>query len=291
MVTNRYPLPLMTELRERLNKANVFTKLDLKTSYHPVKMAEEDEEKTGFWTRFRLYQWRLILFPLCNVPAMFKSMMDNILHDPLDDGVIVYIDDILIYSENEKTHVKLVQEVLLRLDKAGLGVNLKKSSFHITKVEFGGYIISEQGIEMSAAKVEDVQNWATPRKVKDVQEFLTFTNFYRRFIKDFTKLAVPLISLTRKDESWLLTPQSQKAVTLPKNAFTSAPILAYFDSFLQTIIVIDASDYAVGTVHSQVQRNGKVHPFAFLPRKFAPAELNYDIHDKEVVAIVLAFKQ
>ena len=231
-VKNRYPLPLMTELRERLNKAKMFTKLDLQNGYHLVRMPEEDEEKTAFRTRFGLYYWRVMPFSLCNAPATFQSMMDNILHDLLDDGVIVYIDDILIYSEDEKIHVKLVQEVLSRLDKAGLGVNLKKSSFHIKKVEFLSYIISEQGIKMIAAKVEEVQNWATPRKVKDVQELLGFANFYRRFIKDFAKLGVPLTALTRKDEPWLWTPRCQKAFTLLENAFTSAPILAHFDSSL-----------------------------------------------------------
>ena len=144
---------------------------------------------------------------------------------------------------------------------------------------------------MSAAKVEEVQNWAIPRKVKDVQEFLGFANFYRRFIKDFAKLAVPLTALTKKDEPWLWTPRCQKAFTLLKNAFTSAPMLAHFDSSLQSIIETDASDYAVGAVHSQIQRNGKVHSCAFLSRKLSPAELNYDIHDKEMVAIVLAFKE
>ena len=193
----------MTELRERLNKAKVFTKLDQRNSYHLVRMAEEDEEKTAFRTRFGLYHWRGMPFGLCNAPATFQSMMDNMLHDLLDDGVIVYINDILVYSDDEKTNVKLVQEVLSGLDKAGLGVNLRKSSFHIKKVEFLGYIISEQGMEMSAPKVEEVQNWATLRKVKDVQEFLGFANFYRRLIKDFAKLAVPLTVLTKKDEPWI----------------------------------------------------------------------------------------
>ena len=254
-------------------------------------MAEEDEEKTAFRTRFRLYHWRIMPFGLYNAPATFQSMMDNILHDLLDDGVMVYIDDILIYSDNEKNHVKLVQQVLSRLDKARLAVNLRKSSFHIEKVEFLGYLISEQGIEMSAAKVEDVQNWAMLRKVKDVQEFLGFANFYRRFIKAFAKLAVPLTALTKKDEPWLWTPRCQKAFTLLKNAFTSAPVLAHFDSSLQSVIETDASDYAVSAVHSQVQRNGRVHLCAFLSRKFSPAKLNYDIHDKEIVPIVLGFKE
>ena len=219
----------MTELRERLNKAKVLTTLDLKNGYHLVRMTEEDEENTAFRTRFGLYYWRVMPFAFCNAPATFQSIMDNILHDVLDDRVIVYIDDIPIYSHDETTHVKLVQEVLSRLDNAELGVNLRKSSFHIKKVEFLGYIISERGIEMSATKVEEVQNWATLRKVKDVQEFLGFANFYRRFIKDFANLAVPLTALTRKDEPWLWTPRCQKAFTLMKDAFTSAPFLAHFD--------------------------------------------------------------
>ena len=199
-VKNRYPLPLMTGLRERLNTAKVFIKLDLKNGYHLVLMAEEDEEKTAFHTRFGLYHWRVMPFGLCNAPATFQSMMDNIFHDPLDNGVIVYLDDILIYTENVDEHVPLVQEVLSRLDKASLGVNLKESSFYIRKVEFLGYIISEQGIEMFEKKIEEVKNWAVPRKVKDVQEFLGFANFYRRFIQGFPQIAVPLTALTRKDE-------------------------------------------------------------------------------------------
>ena len=119
MVKNRYPLPLMTKLRERLNKAKVFTKLDLKNRYHLVRMTEEDEEKTAFRTRFGLYYWRVIPFGLCNVPATFQSMMDSILHDLLDNTVIVYLDDILIYSDNVEEHTLLVQEVLSRLDKTG----------------------------------------------------------------------------------------------------------------------------------------------------------------------------
>ena len=251
-VKNRYPLPLMTELRERLNKAKVFTKLDLKNGYHLVRMLEEDEKKTAFRTRFGLYHWRVMLFSLCNAPAMFQSMMDNIFHTMLDNRVIVYLYDILIYTENEIEHVPLVQKVLSRLDKAGLGVNLKKSSFHIRKVEFLGYIISEQGIEMSTNKIEEVKNWAVPQKVKDVQEFLEFANFYLRFIQGFVHVAGPLTSLTRKDEPWSRPLRCQKAFDTLKQRFTSAPILAHFDSSLQLLIETDASDYAMRVIYSQV---------------------------------------
>ena len=125
-------------------------------------------------------------------------MMDSIFYDLLDNRVIVYLDDILIYTIDEQQHVLLVQEVLSRLDKVGLGVNLKKSSFHIKKVKFLSYIISRYSIEMSGAKVDEVRNWEIPLKVKDVQEFLGFANFYRGFIRDFVKLAVALITVTEK---------------------------------------------------------------------------------------------
>ena len=144
-------------------------------------------------------------------------------------------------------------EVLFRLDKAKLGVNLNKSSFHNRKAEFLGYIISEQGIEMSEKKIEEVRNWVVPRKVKDVQKFLGFANFYRQFIQGFAHIAVPLTALTRKDELWSWTPRCQKAFDMLKQRFAFAPILAHFDPTLPSIIETDASDYAVGAIHSHTQ--------------------------------------
>jgi len=197
-IKNRYSLPLITELRERLNKAKIFTKLDLKNGFNLIRMSEEDEEKTAFRTRFGLYHWRVMSFGLCNAPVTFQAMMDHILHDLLDKGVVVYIDDILIYSQTQKEHEILVKEVLARLDKAGLGVNLRKSYFYTPVSEFLSYIISADGIKITERKVPEVQNWPLPRKIKDIQEFLGFTNFYRWFIKGFSKTAYPLMELTKK---------------------------------------------------------------------------------------------
>ena len=254
-------------------------------------MAEEDEKKTLFRTRFGLYHWGVMPFGLCHGPATFQSMMDNIFHDLLDNGVIVYLNDISIYTKNVDKHIPLVQEVLMRLDKASLRVNLKKSSFHIRNVEFLVYIILEQGIEMSEKKIEEVKNWAVPRKVKDVQEFQVFANFYRWFIQGFAQIVVPLRALTRKDEPWSWTPLCQKPFNMLKQRFTSAVRHAHFDATLPSIIETDTSDYTVGAIHSQIQKNGRVYPVAFLFQKFSPVEMNYDIHDKEMLAIVLAFQE
>ena len=153
------------------------------------------------------------------------------------------------------------------------------------------YIISEQGIDMSEKKVEEVMNWAVLRKVKDVQEFLRFANFCRRFIQGFAQIAVPLTALTCKDEPWSLTPRCQKAFNMLKQRYTAAPIFAHSDATLPSIIETDASDYAVVATHSETQKNGPIHPVAFPSRKFSPAEMNYDIYDKELVAIVLGFQE
>jgi len=141
-------------------------------------------------------------FGLCNAPATFQAIIDHILHDLLAEGVVIYIDDILIYSQTQKEHEILVQEVLAWVDKAGLGVNLRKSYFHTSVIEFLGYIISADGIKMTERKVQEVQNWPLPRKVKDIHEFLGFANFYRRFIKGFSKTAYALTELTKKYHQW-----------------------------------------------------------------------------------------
>jgi len=159
MIKNRYPLPLITELKERLNKAKIFTKLDLKNSFNLIRMSEENEQKIAFPTRFGLYHWRVMPFGLCNAPATFQAMMDHIFHDLLDEGVVIYIDDILIYSNTEKEHEVLVKEVLARLDKAELALSLHKSYFHTPVIEFLSYIISAEGIKMTERKVQEVQNW------------------------------------------------------------------------------------------------------------------------------------
>ena len=139
-----------------MNRAKIFTKLDLKNGYYLIRIAKGDEPKTAFRTRFGLYEWKVMPFGLCNAPATFQAMMDDLFYDMLDEGVVIYLDDILIYAENMAEHQRLVKEVLKRLDKAGLSINAKKSQWHSSKIKFLGYIISEDGITMSTEKVQAV---------------------------------------------------------------------------------------------------------------------------------------
>jgi len=197
-IKNKYPLPLMSELRSRLCKATIFTKLDLKNGYYLIRMAEGEEWKTGFKSKYGLYEYTVMVFGLCNAPSTFQSMINDVFCDMLDVRVIVDMDDILIYKETVEEHVPLVMRVMERLRKARLCVSIKKSSLHQREVEFLGYKISDRGISMTSTKVEEIRAWSKPEKVVDVQSFMGFANFYRRFIKGFSKIAKPLTDLTKK---------------------------------------------------------------------------------------------
>lgn len=173
----------MDEVRDRLGAAKLFTKFDLKNGFHLLRMRKGTEWKTSFRTRYGLYEYPLMPFGLWTAPSTFQAMINAVLHHLLDEGVIAYIDDILIYSETEEEHIRLVKKVLQRLREAKLCVSIKKSSFHASDVESLEYHISAEEITMSLDKVKALGDWPIPHNVKEVQAFLGFANFYRRFIE------------------------------------------------------------------------------------------------------------
>jgi len=290
-IKNKYPLALMSELRSWLGKATIFTKLDLKNGYYLIRMAEGEEWKTAFKSRYGLYKYTMMAFGLCNVPSTFQSMINDVFRDMLDVGVITYMDDILIYTERVEEHLALVRQVMERLRKASLGVSIKQSRFYQREVEFLGYKISDRGISMTSTKVEEIQVWSTPEKVVDVQSFMGFDNFYRRFMKGFSMIAKPLTDLTKKGIPWTWTPSSEDAFDKLKQMFTTGPILTQFDDTGPTKLETDASDFALGALLSQLWEDEKWHPVAFHSRKSSPAEINYDVHDKEMAVILAAFTE
>ena len=290
-IPNRYPLPLMQELQDRVQGAQWFTKMDLKNGFNLIRVREGDEWKTAFRTQYGLYEFQVMPFGLTNAPSTFQDMMNHVFSDMLDLGVLAYMDDILIYAKTEEEHDRRVKEVLGRLQQNGLAVSPEKCIWKAHEVEFLGYMIGRNGIRMSTDKVEAVLEWKTPRSLTEVQSFLGFANFYRRFIRDYSKVARPLTELTKKTEkTWEWTPEAGRAFTDLKNRFTTAPILAHFDPERPVIIETDASDFAIGAILSQRDDNNRLHPVAFHSRKFQPAEINYEIHNKELLAIVDAFK-
>jgi len=191
-ILNKYRLPLMTELRERVAGATILTKPDLKDGYHQIRIKKGDEWKTAFHTRYGYYKYKVMPFGLVDAPATFQAMMNTILRELLDHGVVVYLADILIYSKTMEEHEALVKQVLTRLERHELGVSLKKSVFHVDTVEFLRYIVGKAGVTMSEKKLESIFNWRAPRSVKDVQIFIGFANFYQRFIKNFSKISKPI---------------------------------------------------------------------------------------------------
>ncbi|XP_061485300.1 uncharacterized protein LOC133385725, partial [Rhineura floridana] len=193
-VRNRYPLPLIPELLERLRGARIFTKLDLRGAYNLVRMREGDEWKTAFRTRYGHFEYTVMPFGLCNAPAVFQHFMNDIFRDLLDRFLVIYLDDILIYSRNPSEHKEHVRAVLQRLREHRLFAKLDKCAFDLMTVDFLVHQISPSGIQMDPAKIETILHWAAPRSPKDVQRFLGFANYYRRFISHFShrnRLYVP----------------------------------------------------------------------------------------------------
>ena len=191
-ITNKYPLPLMRELTDRVAGTTIFTKLDLKDEYHLLRIKEGDEWKRAVRTRYGHYEYKVMPFGLVNAPATFQAMMNTLLRKLLDHGVVVYLDEILIDSKNEEEHVEQVKKVLAQLEDYDLAVSTTTSVFHIKVVEFLEYIVAVDRVTMSERKVQSIKDWKHPRWVKEVQIFIGFANFYRRFMKDFAKICKPV---------------------------------------------------------------------------------------------------
>jgi hypothetical protein len=290
-IKDRYALPLINELHDRFQGAVRFTALDLRGAYNLIRMAAGEEWKTAFRTRYGLYEYCVMPFGLTNAPASCQRLMNDILHEYLDVFVIVYLDDILIYSRTVAEHPEHVRCVLRKIREAGLLLKPEKCEFSKEEVKFLGYIIGAFGIKMDMAKVDAVTSWPTPTNVKEVQSFLGFANFYRRFIEKYSKISQPLTALTQKDRTFEWTKEAEAAFVELKQKFTEAPILATFDPKKKITLETDASDFAIGACLSQPGDDGKLRPIAYHSRKLSPAELNYDIHDKELLAIIVAVEQ
>ena len=298
-VKNSYPLPLIGELQDKLQGKKWFTKFDIPGAFNRIRMKKGDEWKTAFRTRQGLYEYLVMPFGLTNAPATFQAFIDNVLAEYLDEFVLVYIDDILVYSDTFEEHVEQVRKVLKKLEQAGLRLKMSKCSFHQKRVKFLGFIISDQGIEMDPEKVKSIIEWPTPTTKKEVQSFLGFANFYRRFIKDYSKTAAPLTGLTRNDVAFAWSPEAEASFRKLQKQFVSAPMLHQFNPELPIKVHTDASDGALGAVISQpaestgtsIAKKGRIrwHPVAFHSRKLQDAETRYPIHDKELLAIVDAF--
>ena len=231
-------------------------------------------------------------FGLTNAPAVFQAMINDVLRDFLDLFVYVYLDDILIYSSDLKKHQDHVTQVLKRLLENNLYVKAEKSEFHADTVSFLGFIVAPGRVQMDPAKISAVVEWPTPDSRKRVQQFLGFANFYRRFIRGFSAIAAPLHALTSTQVQFHWSPEADAAFRILKHRFTSAPILTMPDPQRQFVVEVDASNEGVGAILSQrSEQDGKVHPCAFLSRRLSKAERNYDVGNRELLAVKLALEE
>ena len=284
-VKYRHPIPRLDDMLDELHGSCVFSKIDLKSGYHQIRMKEGDEWKTAFKTKYGLYEWLVMPFGLTNAPSTFMRLMNHVLRAFIGKFVVVYFDDILIYSKNLEDHLKHLKLVLDVLRKEELFANLKKCTFCTDKLVFLGFVVSAQGIQVDEEKIRAIQEWPSPSSVSNVRSFHGLASFYRRFVKDFSSIAAPITEVIKKNVVFKWGEEQEKAFLLLKDKLTHAPLLA-LPNFAKTFeIECDASGLGIGAVLMQEGR-----PIAYFSEKLSGAALNYPTYDKEMYALVRALE-
>jgi hypothetical protein len=289
-IKNRYPLPRIEELFDQVQGAKVFSKIDLRSAYHQVRIAEEDIFKTAFNTRYGHYEWLVLSFGLTNAPSTYQNLVNNVFKELLDVCVIVYLDDILVYSKNAEDHEKHLRQVMSLLRTNKLYAKWPKCDFYQQEVEYLGHIITGEGIKTDPAKVKAVNEWPTPTSASDIRAFIGLANYYRKFVSGYATIAAPLNDQLQKERRFVWTPDLEEAFVTLKAKLSSAPILRIADPTAPFRIETDASGYAIGAALLQQDDNDIWHPVAYESRKCKPAEKNYPVHERELLALIYALK-
>jgi hypothetical protein len=245
-IKNKYPLPWIEDLFDQMKAASVFSKIDFRSRYHQLKIRESDIPKTAFHTRYGLYEYTVMSFGLTNVPAYFMYLMNKVFMEYLDKFVVVFIDDILIFSKTEEEHEKHLRLVLGKLRSNKLYAKFSKCEFWLTEVAFLRHVISAGGVSVDAGKVKDVLNWMPPTTASEIQSFLGLAGYYRRFIKDFSKIAKPMMKLLEKNKAFEWTAECQSSFEELRKHLTSAPVLVLPDFTKKFDIYYDASRRGLG---------------------------------------------
>ncbi|KAF8701563.1 hypothetical protein RHS03_06511, partial [Rhizoctonia solani] len=288
---NVYPLPRQDNLMAKLRHAKIFTKLDLQWGYNNVRIKEGDEWKTAFQTKYRLFEYLVMPFGLTNAPAAFQHFMNDLFRDLINVTVVIYLDNILIFSEDPAKHPAHIREVLSCLMKNQLFCKLSKCHFHVTTVDYLGIVISPAGFSMDQKKIEAVTSWPQPKTVKQVQAFLGFVNYLRQFIPNFSLVACPLHNLTKKETPWSWGNPEEAAFQELKLLVTQLLVLIHSNLELPYYLEMDALGVAMGAILSQQGPDNRLHPIAYMSKSFSGAEANYDTHDKELLAIIKALEE
>ncbi|KAL0544053.1 hypothetical protein IC582_019164 [Cucumis melo] len=284
-VKNKYPLPRIDDLYDQLQGATVFSKIDLRSGYHQLRIKDEDVPKTAFRSRYGHYEFIVMSFGLTNAPAVFMDLMNRVFREFLDTFVIVFIDDILIYSKTEAEHEEHLRMVLQTLRDNKLYAKFSKCEFWLKQVSFLGHVVSKAGVSVDPAKIEAVTGWTRPSTVSEVRSFLGLAGYYRWFVENFSRIATPLTQLTRKGVPFVWSKACEDSFQNLKQKLVTAPVLTVPDGSGSFVIYSDASKKGLGCV---LMQQGKV--VAYASRQLKSHEQNYPTHDLELAAVVFALK-
>ncbi|GJU90453.1 putative reverse transcriptase domain-containing protein, partial [Tanacetum coccineum] len=284
-VKNRYPLPRIDDLFDQLQGSSIYSKIDLRSGYHQLRVREQDIPKTAFQTRYGHYEFQVMPFGLTNAPAVFMDLMNRVCKPYLDKFVIVFIDDILIYSKDRKEHEEHLKAILELLKKEKLYAKFSKCEFWIPKVQFLGHVIDNRGIHVDPAKIESIKDWASPKTPTEIRQFLGLAGYYRRFIEGFLKIAKSMTKLTQKGIKFDWGEKEENAFQLIKQKLCSAPILALPKGSEDFVVYCDASHKGLGVVLMQREK-----VIAYASRQLKIHEKNYTTHDLELGSVVFALK-
>ena len=290
-IKNWYSLLLISETLNHLSQAKIFIKLNIISAFNRLWIKEEDEALIVFCTQFELFKYLIMLFNLCNESVSFQKYINNIFHEHLNKFCTAYLNDILIYFNNELEHEIHVKLILRKLQEANLQMNIIKCKFHVTQVLYLELIIIIKEIKMNSSKIDIIINWLILINVKDVQSFLDFANFYKRFIYDYSRIVISLTHFIRKDVLFVWFQKCQIAFNILKKVFTFKIILHHYNSDHKIVIEINALNYVFKDILSQYDENKIFHSVTYFLKKHNSVECNYEIYDKKFMIIVCVFKK
>lgn len=287
-----YPLPSIEGIFSRLPKANLITKLDLKDAYWQIALEESSKPLTAFTVPGRpLYQFVVMPFGLCNAPQTMCRLMDQLIPPDLRHCVFGYLDDLVIVSEDFETHLEVLVRIASQFRKANLTLNVTKSKFCVTKVNYLGYVIGDGGITTDIDKVSAINNWPVPKNLKQVRGFLGLAGWYRRFIENFSTVVFPITEVLSTKKKFVWTEEAQEAFRRIKNLLTTAPVLVNPNFEKKFFLHCDASDFGIGAVLVQLDEDNQERPIAFMSRKLSTSQRNYSVTERECLAALEAIKK
>ncbi len=288
---NKYWLSFIDETLTHLKQIKYFIELNIRQTFHRIRITDvESKDLTTFKIKLNAYKYRVLSFDLCNEFVTYQHYMNDVFFDYFDDFVFVYIDNIFIYNNFKKKHIKHVKKILQRLRDANLQVDIDKCEFSVHETKYLDLIVDRNEIKMNSKKIKIIFHWTTSQNLKQLQRFLEFCNFYKRFIKNFVKIVKSLIKLTRKNVFFTWNEICKHAFKLLKRTVIEASILTHFNSKKQIYIKSDSSDFVFAEILSQMKKNDELHFVTFFSKNFVSIKCNYEIYNKKLLTIVRCFE-